>query len=643
MTEEFAVITVEEQAALTSWLSQLFTNRKGEGMRHRAYSLTCDHADELAPHARKVRPDDLLKTVRPGEPKNIQDYRLAVWQPVTYTDWTRAVNVIYRIFQPGGFHIFYKDVDSPQTKELPLRTYCEDAFGDYYSLMNFVKDVAIPDTLADPNAVIAMLPSVNDPERMKEVLPTVFLSHNVLYRDREIFILKSDDKSVVTVGQSQKMIGVTGYIMTATDTYRFMQVGKAEDMQFQAEVIDRHGLGYIPARVTGGTVNSFNGVTFYTSLLAGVVPQWNKAIVLSSEMDGFTFRHLNPHLVRAQTPCPTCKGAGTFVDASNKVMDCSPCGGSGFLGINTNKTGSPYQDTTFDIKALKDMGISSVDGLMAYVAPPTQAFEQFRQMIAEHVQAGFSSVNMDILNKVGANQSGIAKSIDRQDLNSFLASCAEHFFDQIEWLYKVVIDMMYRPVVGDAAADEMFPAIARPRRFDYVTLDGILTEAKEAKEAGVHPSIQRGINLQVAGTMFGNDSTEAKMVRAQIELDPYEGMSEDELLTLKTMNVIDSRAVYIHANIASLVSQAITERPDFLFLSLDDQREIIDAIVVKKLAEMQGPGLPAKAETITDLLTMGRRIQSGTLTPQAAISMLQDMGLPPEQAASLVASLTPAE
>ena len=88
---------------------------------------------------------------------------------------------------------------------------------------------------------------------------------------------------------------------------------------------------------------------------------------------------------------------------------------------------------------------------------------------------------MDIIDKVGENQSGKAKAIDRGELNSFLNKVSDNLFDNIITNAFKYISLWRYNVVNDVT----FPVINKPTTFNALNESLLVEEIKTIADAGL--------------------------------------------------------------------------------------------------------------------------------------------------------------
>ena len=546
------------------------------------------HAEDLAPHVFGEKPEKILKVARPNEPPEMLQYRLDVWEPITQTEYTKIENVLLRIFTPGNFAIKHKP--NPAGVLADFETFTEKEFHQFGSVMNFLTDAAFRNDLGDPNAVILYRDSIPEEGKYSNPYPTIYSSVRVLdIRPGEVVSILVPEKSWVMQGQTSVEEGNILLFSTPTSLIRASQTGKKEDNIYQIEILETHNLGFIPARWLGGQLTVKDGILWNTSFIAGVIPHWNKAIQLTSDFDGYKALHLFPKYAQISIPCSTCQGSGTVViDArEGERGKCGACGGSKIQGGGAG----PFSMLTLNPE---DVGKYSVNDLAAFISPGGNVMAETRTEIDHCIVRGFAAMNMEVVGQTQSNTSADKVALDRQDLNGTLADVAGHFFDLLEWNYRVIGALRYGTLVPLASQKEkLLPEITRPVHFDYVTLDGMLAEIERAQVAKMPPSIMSRLYMKAAAVTFGDGNENTKRIHAEIELDPYQGMGADDILAMNSILTSPIQDLFIHFNIHRLIEAAISDDPKFLDLAREKQLEILKALAKKMLPDKEEPPEPA--------------------------------------------------
>jgi len=556
----------EQDGIILSYIRSL--TREDSPVRHPAYEGTVKHAEELAPHVFGEGANLLIEEYRPREDKTVHEYRATIAEAITMTESEKAINVIQRIFTPGFFAI--KHPDPPGSIDTP-QDYFEGNFGIFKSPVKYGSDVLIRCLVGDANSVLVLFAKRTEGE-FPEIIPVIYNSVQVLDKSSHQFTILLEEKSPVKIGQRIEFEGNILLIITENETIRAEQIGEQKDNNYNIFVLDQHDLGWVPARTLGGDLWSKKGITYFRSYFSGAVPYWNKVVRLSSDLDAMLVTAAYPQVIRLEISCHVCHGEGFIIDDQDDRVDCRNCRGTG-----VEFASSPYGAVVIDPR-VTDLKPSDA---LEWKHAPTDGMELTRKEIDRGLERAMSALNMEIVFRVGDNQSGRAKALDRQDLHGFLSSISATLFDLVEFIYEGGIRYRYGSVLSDPL--DVMPEIQRPHTFDHISFEMLLEEAQAAKNAGLHPSYIKKLNMQIAIKKFGKNSDTANRIITETELDPYLGYSEDKILALNAIGKIVPEQLFLHSNITWLVDKAIENDKDFLDKPLKEQLKALMILVSENM------------------------------------------------------------
>ena len=550
--------------------------------RHKFYKQTVKAAAQMGVHIEGFEPKALLEIKRPNEPKEVREYRLSIWKAVTKSASDKVINTVGRIFNKKFFRVEFPENPSIVPDSEDLGKFFNEHYGVYRSIWIFIKETLLKLTFSDPNAVCLVVPQNMNAEGKEffAPLPLIYRSATVVdFVDGEYYTI------YVPEGQPAKGAKRKGSLLIV-DRFN-LRAWTVSGSSIKLKLDLQHNLGIVPAFRLGGQVEGDRSPYYYSSFVSGIQPHWDKAITMISDLDGSIVNHLFPERYEWQDTCGNCSGVGKIeidplgaVTAANKVrsVKCNSCAGTGWV---TNK--SPY-------------GVISLkrDALNPEVAPPTppadyitkdiEPIRELKKLIATEILSGYSAINMEILHKVGDNQSGVAKTIDRQDLDSFLMRISDHVFDyQVANIIEITARWRLSNLLGETQLDAYINdiKISKPKEFNVVGMDTLVEELKQAGTSNVSSNYYKHIETELVNNKFSNNEEARKKNLAIIRLKPFPNKSIDALLSAKAMNAIKEQDLIRNENIDDLVDIAISENDAFLNLPFLEQLEKINAIIDK--------------------------------------------------------------
>ena len=543
--------------------------RSVQPVRHKYYDQTVDYASDMAVHVSGAKPEKLIKERRPNESEEVQRYRLDVYKPVTKSDASRVISVMQRVYNPRLWAWNFPEIKSGLVEGDDLQVYLTSGMPRYRSLFNFIKNVYTSRALEDPNMVITVEPDMYTDE-MYEPIPFVFNSEQVLdFEDGSFFVLRDDDKIIIL------------------DTQYIRKLKVEKDRTFTLEFEIEHGFGIVPAFRVGGIVKETNPPQWFISFIDGVRPHWDKAVTMASDEDGAIVNHVYPEKWEYSVDCDNSECRGGVIDVTingvKTTKTCQRCGGTGKIS-----TKSP-----FDIYQISKDAINPDSPLpmppFGYGEKELDSVRFLDEKIKQEIDKGYAAVNMGILDKVGEDQSGVAKTIDRQDLDAFLQNYANHSFTYvIPNIIYLISSWRYGVFIKDI--ESIQPQITPPVVFDVLSISQLTDELKGFNESGVNRSFVNGIQIDIIDKRIENDEQKARL-KAIVNIDALGGMTNDDILAYGRAITPESR--YIHVYAEQIVDALIKENPEFLNMDVVDQRETATEYASKKITVEVVPNEPA--------------------------------------------------
>ena len=194
---------------------------------------------------------------------------------------------------------------------------------------------------------------------------------------------------------------------------------------------------------------------------------------------------------------------------------------------------------------------------------------------------------MEILHKVGENQSGVAKTIDRQDLFSFIMRVSNHTF-----LYDIakIIEataIWRNGTLLKGSIDEYLDAIElkAPKNFNVLDLDFLVGELEKSKTAGLNSNLVKQIEEEIINVRFSDNEDRLKKNLAILNLNPFPDKDINDLMSLLAQDMILEKDFKRSQNIDELVEIAIEQDARFLDKKKTEQIAVLDEIIEEQFTE----------------------------------------------------------
>jgi hypothetical protein len=550
--------------------------------KHSNYAETVKLAEKLTVHADGVTPRELIEERRPSEPQNVKEYRCKIYKPITRTPVNKVITSLGKIRRSPDWQVNYKQVELPaQVAEAEsLQAYCELNYPNYTSITNWAFSELLKRYLLDANSIVSVIPqsipSANN-EYMKPVAKVFPSTHVYRYVPGEYAVLLSSETVAYSSpqGRNTYMDGQVFYEMDRSKITRWEQASKTSN--FVEAWTYAHGFGTVPAfKVPGIFMKEANNDIINESRIAAMVPSLDEAVREYSDLQAEIVQHIfSEKYMYANAECPICKGTG-FSDR-DPGKKCPHCNGVGSIVV------SQYGVHLITQSKAGENPVPMPP--IGYIQKQTEIAILQDTRVRQHKYDALASINMEFLSETPLNQSGIAKEVDRDELNNFVSGVAEDIVAVLDKVYRFINDYRYSLIVPDAAKRmSMLPSIPVPERFDLLSASQIMTELKSAKEAGVNPEVVRSLEIDLTKKKFNADPEKAEFLELIYRLDPLPGNTEDEKASKLSNGGITETAYIISSNIMPFVQMAVHEHKDFYRKKLPDQIKVMEEYA-KKIQE----------------------------------------------------------
>lgn len=549
--------------------------------KHPNYKKTVDLAKELTVHYTGTMPDDLISKRRPNEPEEVKKYRKDIYVPITKNPISKVITSLQKIRRSKDWNINYgNNIPASVRTGETLEDYCERNYPGFTSLTNWAFSELIIQYLLDANSFVAVIlkkVQENDTEYEKPVVE-IFPSGNVIYYEEDtVLVVKSQDVIPYTTpaGRFTYNDGNIYYVLTPDRIVKFEQTGK--NAQFAVSVDYTHNIGEIPACKMGGVFKErVNNDTIFESRISGMVPHLKEAAREYSDLQAEVVQHIHSEKYYYTTSdCPHCLGSGKI--SNDKT--CDKCNGTGMIASI-----SPYGQ--YLIKQ-REVGNGIPNPPIGYIQKDTSIAKLQDERVDKHIYKALQSINMEFLAESPLNQSGLAKEVDKDELNNFVNSIAEDIVKIMDAMYLYICDYRYMiSVPNEEARHAMLPVISVPERFDLLGSDYLISEIKFAKDANVNPIIIKNMEIEYLKKRYNSDPEIANELETIYEIDPLPGLSEDDKLSMLNNNGISEEDYIVSCNLAQLVRRAKNEDDKFFEKSAREKKGVIYGYVPDILAKI---------------------------------------------------------
>jgi len=542
--------------------------------RHSYYEDAVKNAEDLSIHMDGEFPEDLIGKARPGETETVMKYRKDIDQPITKDIMSRVVSLMQKGRRSPDFTIKF-DLDNVPTTiregERP-QDYLTTGFPEYTSVTNWMFQGLLRQYIVDSNAWVATQPVSFDITSTTDYIkpvPIIYDADDVYdYVKGEYFVCKSEEISTYT---TNPQTGATGnglvfYVYTPTEIVRYSQSDSA--FNFRETGIYTHNFNYIPLRQTKGVVVDDNFInTLCESRFAPMVPYLNEARREYSDLQLSVVHHMHPLMWYYKSQqCTKCNGTGKVKKTDGAPIKCKECKGSGYPGFN------PLEAVGVD---RGEPGANPPPTPPAGIIPrDTEVLKIQNDRIEAHKYNALAAMNLQNLQAVSTDLSGIAKEVDRDEQHNLTHSVMEDLVAITDGVITDIINYRYA-LIPEADRMKLRPTINVPERFDILSSSMIIDDVTKLTTANADPILIKAAQLQLADKMFPSDDATRDMIKLKLTLDPLAGMSMDDVnLGVQTGLVSKVKAV-VKSNISDFIERALQEVKEFKTLDRSAQQKVL--------------------------------------------------------------------
>lgn len=556
-----------------------------KGKRHYYYSKSNECCARFAPHSDGVYPEELIECRRPNEPIEVKDYRKKIWKPKTKPTFTKIVSSLSKIRRSSDWSVKYpQDVFSKIAEGEKLEDYCEKNFPYFQSVTNWVFSVLLKPYLTDPNGVIFMMPlemDQVDPTQFLEPYPSIVDSCNVIeFEEGERAILRIPEGCMYEVRQGRGTYLTAGksyYVVDEMVIERWDQIDNKGNYNIVSSY--QHGLDTLPVFKIGGLICESEGRHFlYESRIEGILPDLDEALREYSDLQAAKVLHIFPERWEfTQNECGICKGLGKrpnpnwFEGCSDSVPAEVPCNAPGCS--NGYIAAGPY--TKMLIRPTNNAlegGGTIPNPPAGYVEKDVEIVKVMEESVKQHIRDALGAINFQFLDQIPQDQSGVAKEVDKEELNNTVHAIAEDLVRVMDRTYGLIGLYRYKTLYTPQEITAMMPSIAVPEHYDLLSSQFMQTELDSAKKAKMNPIIINAMEIEYSGKRFMDDPEIKDRLELVLRLDPLPNISADEKMAMLSNSTITKETAIISDNINEFVQRAIEEDNNFPQKTLKEQK-----------------------------------------------------------------------
>lgn len=578
--------------------------------RHAAYFESVDIADHLSFHIDGYKPDvlssipehsrnfmralgltaeenpyfdKLIDQRRPGETKKVQQHRRIIYSSITKEPFGKVINSLNKIVRSDDWKIDYSNAEAIQQEGENLEDYAEKNYPGFGSVTNWAYTFGLKKMLADPNGLIVTIPINFEDEANEFLKPVATFVHSkdvIFYEPDHMVAYKSN--RVVSIPVGKQTIQVPVYVIISREAiWETHQIDGDGNMGLD----EKHQFAepMFPVIKTGGIIDKIiNNIPLYNSFLDPMLPSSDEAAREYSDMQAEVLLHIHSTLAVIQGDnCAKCKGTGLLVQKEGKPLVCGDCKGKGALSIN------PYEQIVVRVRGIDKQQLPFPPA--QYITKSTEIAKLQNERIADHKFNALASVNMEFLAKTPLSESGVAKQVDKEELNNFVYGVAFHLVrNMLDPIYVFITNYRYSLVITDEdKRKKLLPLIQVPEHFDLLTENALIEQIKLAKEASIDPTIVKEMQVDYINKKFRDQTDVRKELIASIDVNPFPTSTSEEIIEME-MNRDITKEDAVQSIYASFFVQMLVEKDKtFLDLDFEKQLELVREMTQEKVEELE--------------------------------------------------------
>jgi hypothetical protein len=525
----------------------------------------------------------LIDDRRPSESVSIKEYRRKIYTSSTKPTCFKVINSLKKIVKSQDWKIDYSKV-KPQTRvpeDENMETYCEEKYPIFNSIENWLYSYGLKEILTDPNGACVVMPLSFDVKPNEYLKPFANYIHSDKIYDFQLnhyIVFESNMMSEYKVGDRV----VKEPIIVVMDTKSVWYATKTSpNIEYVVEHMYDHNIGKLPAFLGGGIYKEIIDETpLFDSFMSPMLPSLDVTSRESSDLDAEVVQHIYSTMwYMGGENCSSCAGVGK-VKKDGKQVVCPDCKGVGVMQK------SPYKDLVIKKSVFEQGNVPAPPA--GYINKPTDMVSLQDTRIQNHLTNALSAINMEFLAQTPLNQSGVAKEVDRDELNNFVYGVAYHFVENVlkpiycytaEWRYPAVVQ-------NEQSRIDMLPIINVPEKYDLLSEDTLLDNIAKANDSDVDAVIISEMQIDYINKKFRDMPEVRNKLISTNELNPFVGMSATEINDMLLAGIITKKDAVKSIYINEFVDKAVAKDVKFLDKTYEQKMDVIDKMADEKVAQL---------------------------------------------------------
>ncbi len=531
-----------------------------------AYNKWVRVYEDMSVHTQGKSPVRIIDTRRPYEDMAIRDYRLESYEPITKEAINRAIQNLQRLFSSANIRI--------KTDEIVAEYVSENDFNDK-DFIGFIASEVTRRMIEDPNGCLVWMPTgegLVNPAVSVEVNPVLVLSESIKHADNNALVWLTNERSDVFVGSKLKQEGNVYAAATVSGFYRFEQFGKKSESRYRIVSIYEQEFTYAPYIILGGELtqeinDNKDRIEYYESYFSTYLPFANEAIRQFSDHQGIMVTSAFPMRVMEPIECNAdgCRD-GIIYDHKDPSIKhtCGNCKGTGFIAPP-----SPY-GTILRPKASGVASEAITTPVLEYVSPDVGIVKYSGEHWESLLKKAEKALHLIFIDEA---QSGIAKSIDREDKETSIDRIGANVYNNIVKNSLIIIGDLL--TLGQAQP----PIIYLPPTFRVKSESEMIQELNELRKDGAPDFVITEATKELMQRRYGANPAMIKVVDILSEEDSFFALSTKEKNELLAQGAMSERD-YLFSLHAPRALMRLAKDEDFIQKSHQEITQELNSVLL---------------------------------------------------------------
>ena len=585
------------------------------------YNYAAKMYDSILPHTRPdVYPEHLLSVRAPNQSDAQAQYIRANYKPSTLSVFEDFKATISRAFADQNWSIRYNEETEPIFGTDTFELFVNEEIEKFTSLEAFVKDMLPTLKLIDANGIIAIEPEDFD-ESVIEDTGEVVLSNELIkpyphyYSCKSIvgqeygeyYLVITDDKSIVKVGNKDERVGIVLELYDETSIYRIEQYGKKIDMTFGQPVLYfQHNLGYVPCTKLKGMPQMIGHEIAFQSPFITAVPLLDQVVLDQSYLQISKATSSFPYMVALGEICDfvdregnKCNDGQIYDPINGGYRTCGSCNGSG-----VRSRFSPTGLLLIKPKTSLSDGDGNLSGeYIKFVSPPMDTLTFLRGEIEMQMTKARRILHLpssDESGSIGEASTATGSLNKLRSLYAFLKPISDQLFDIYNFCLVTIGRMRYGEYFGGVN-------LVYPTTFDISTPSDYLSIISEGVKAGVPPSITFSNVYNYIRAIHYTDEETSAIYDLIVNADELLLMNSADIALRVANGTIEKYQDVIHHSAPQLVMELIRnhipteDAPRFIDLPMSEQIAALNQLASDRIGTQLDPIQQAQQELLNGI------------------------------------------